>query len=343
MAQVAPCDGHRLGARRRAHDRRRHRREHRLATADDARDRAPRSCSCCSCASCIAASRPPGAPAPTAAARRAPRVCGATSTTPGRAGRRWWCAASAHDRRDNTPVARGAGRRSPRRPPDAPQRRRRADRRRRPGRPADLRDARRLGYDGRVRLLCDERTHPMIARRCRRPSSPASAARDAVAAPGRAGTRARGRADCSARGHRRLGPDGAPRPPRRRCVPALPALVIATGSRPRRLPALPLGDAVRELRTIDDARALRDALSVRRRTPRDRGCRADRHGGRVLGDGARHRRDADRGCARPRSVERCRRRSDAGSPPCTPRAVSRSCSSGRSIASATTAPTSNLS
>jgi 3-phenylpropionate/trans-cinnamate dioxygenase ferredoxin reductase subunit len=38
-------------------------------------------------------------------------------------------------------------------------------------------------------------------------------------------------------------------------------LVIATGSRPRRLPALPLGEAVRELRTIDDARSLREALS----------------------------------------------------------------------------------
>ncbi len=38
-------------------------------------------------------------------------------------------------------------------------------------------------------------------------------------------------------------------------------LVIATGSRPRRLPTLPLGTLVRELRTIDDARALRDALS----------------------------------------------------------------------------------
>lgn len=37
-------------------------------------------------------------------------------------------------------------------------------------------------------------------------------------------------------------------------------LVIATGSRPRRLPSLPLGDFVRELRTIEDARALRRML-----------------------------------------------------------------------------------
>ncbi len=37
-------------------------------------------------------------------------------------------------------------------------------------------------------------------------------------------------------------------------------LVIATGSRPRRLPALALGDFVCELRTIDDARALRELL-----------------------------------------------------------------------------------
>jgi 3-phenylpropionate/trans-cinnamate dioxygenase ferredoxin reductase subunit len=38
-------------------------------------------------------------------------------------------------------------------------------------------------------------------------------------------------------------------------------LVIATGSRPRRLEPLPLGERVRELRTIDDARALREALT----------------------------------------------------------------------------------
>jgi 3-phenylpropionate/trans-cinnamate dioxygenase ferredoxin reductase subunit len=37
-------------------------------------------------------------------------------------------------------------------------------------------------------------------------------------------------------------------------------LVIATGSRPRRLESLPLGERVRELRTIDDASALRQAL-----------------------------------------------------------------------------------
>jgi 3-phenylpropionate/trans-cinnamate dioxygenase ferredoxin reductase subunit len=37
-------------------------------------------------------------------------------------------------------------------------------------------------------------------------------------------------------------------------------LVIATGSRPRRLAALPLGERVRELRTLEDATALRAAL-----------------------------------------------------------------------------------
>jgi 3-phenylpropionate/trans-cinnamate dioxygenase ferredoxin reductase subunit len=37
--------------------------------------------------------------------------------------------------------------------------------------------------------------------------------------------------------------------------------VIATGSRPRRLEPLPLGERVRELRTIDDARALRQTLT----------------------------------------------------------------------------------
>jgi 3-phenylpropionate/trans-cinnamate dioxygenase ferredoxin reductase subunit len=38
-------------------------------------------------------------------------------------------------------------------------------------------------------------------------------------------------------------------------------LVIATGACPRRLESLPLGERVRELRTIDDARALREALT----------------------------------------------------------------------------------
>ena len=38
-------------------------------------------------------------------------------------------------------------------------------------------------------------------------------------------------------------------------------LVVATGSRPRRLPALALGESVCELRTVDDARALRESMS----------------------------------------------------------------------------------
>ena len=119
---------------------------------------------------------------------------------------------------------------------------------------------RRLGYDGRVRLLCDEPHAPYD----RPPLSKAVLT-----------------------GER--GPETILRPTQwyaenevelllgaRAAIVDLPArrvrlddgawlrygnLVIATGSRPRRLPVLPLGDKVLELRTIDDARKLRNALS----------------------------------------------------------------------------------
>jgi len=120
---------------------------------------------------------------------------------------------------------------------------------------------RRLGYDGRVRLLCDESHAPYdrpplsktVLTGERGPETP-------ILRPARwyaehdvellLGARA-AVVDPTARRVRLE--DGA-------CL-RYGRLVIATGSRPRRLPVLPLGDKVRELRTIDDARALRDALS----------------------------------------------------------------------------------
>jgi 3-phenylpropionate/trans-cinnamate dioxygenase ferredoxin reductase subunit len=120
---------------------------------------------------------------------------------------------------------------------------------------------RRLGYDGRVRMLCDEPHAPYdrpplsktVLTGERGPETPILrpphwyaehevelllGARAAVV-------------DLPARRVRL--DDGA-------CL-RYRSLVIATGSRPRRLPALPLGDKVLELRTIDDARKLRNALS----------------------------------------------------------------------------------
>jgi 3-phenylpropionate/trans-cinnamate dioxygenase ferredoxin reductase subunit len=120
---------------------------------------------------------------------------------------------------------------------------------------------RRLGYDGRVRLLCDEPHAPYdrpplsktVLTGERGPETPILrparwyadheielllAARAAFLDP-------------TARRVRLY--DGA-------CL-RYGRLVIATGSHPRRLPVLPLGDKVLELRTIDDARKLRNALS----------------------------------------------------------------------------------
>ena len=120
---------------------------------------------------------------------------------------------------------------------------------------------RRLGYDGRVRVLCDEPHAPYdrpplskaVLTGERGPETP-------LLRPARwyaehevellLGARA-AFVDPTARRVRLQ--DGA--------WLRYGRLVIATGSRPRRLPVLPLGDKVRELRTIDDARALRDALS----------------------------------------------------------------------------------
>jgi 3-phenylpropionate/trans-cinnamate dioxygenase ferredoxin reductase subunit len=120
---------------------------------------------------------------------------------------------------------------------------------------------RRLGYDGRVRLLCDERHAPYD----RPPLSKAVL------------TGERGSETPSLRPARwyrehdvelMLGARASALDPAARRVDLEDGaclryrqLVVATGSRPRRLPALPLGDAVRELRTIDDARALRQLLS----------------------------------------------------------------------------------
>jgi 3-phenylpropionate/trans-cinnamate dioxygenase ferredoxin reductase subunit len=120
---------------------------------------------------------------------------------------------------------------------------------------------RRHGYDGRVRVLCDEPHAPYdrpplskaVLTGERGPETP-------LLRPARwyadhevellLGARA-AFVDPTARRVRLE--DGA-------CL-RYGRLVIATGSRPRRLPVLPLGDKVHELRTIDDARALRDALS----------------------------------------------------------------------------------
>ena len=120
---------------------------------------------------------------------------------------------------------------------------------------------RRLGYDGRVRLLCEERHAPYD----RPPLSKAILT----------GERGSGTPWLRPAGWYRehdvelmLGARASALDPAARRVDLddgaclrYRQLVVATGSQPRRLSALPLGDAVRELRTIDDARALRELLA----------------------------------------------------------------------------------
>ncbi len=143
---------------------------------------------------------------------------------------------------------------------------------------------RRLGFDGRIVVLCEEPRHPYD----RPPLSKTVLTENSESTDGRglAFKSARwyvdndvelmtGVAACELDamthtvglrdGHR----PGSSTPSRLRYR----ALVIATGSRPRRLPALPLGSVVHELRTHDDALRLRGRLR-------------DVHGGRLVVLGA---------------------------------------------------------
>lgn len=130
---------------------------------------------------------------------------------------------------------------------------------------------RRLGFDGRIVVLCEEPCHPYdrppLSKTVLTESSESTDGRGLAFKSARwyvdndielmtglaaceldATTRTVGLRD----GYR----PGSSTPSRLRYR----ALVIATGSRPRRLPALPLGSVVHELRTHDDALRLRARL-----------------------------------------------------------------------------------
>jgi 3-phenylpropionate/trans-cinnamate dioxygenase ferredoxin reductase subunit len=119
---------------------------------------------------------------------------------------------------------------------------------------------RRLGYDGRVTVICEER-HPPYDRP---PLSKTVLTGDRAAEPHwlrPAGWYADNEIELL------LASRAAALDPEARLIRLddgrrlrYRTLVIATGSRPRRLEALPLDERVRELRTIDDATALRQAL-----------------------------------------------------------------------------------
>ena len=120
---------------------------------------------------------------------------------------------------------------------------------------------RRLGYDGRIRVLCEER-HPPYDR------PPLSKA----VLTGQRGTEAPSLRPARwyeehevelLLGMRATAIDAAARRVKLEDRSSLrfEHLVVATGSRPRRLATLPLSHTVRELRTFDDALALRDALA----------------------------------------------------------------------------------
>lgn len=120
---------------------------------------------------------------------------------------------------------------------------------------------RRLGYDGRVRLACDEPHAPYD-----RPPLSKTVLTDKADAETPTLRPARWYADHEVElllGARAEFLDLTTRRVRLHDGACLRygRLVIATGSHPRRLPVLPLGERVLELRTIDDARRLRDALS----------------------------------------------------------------------------------
>ena len=93
-------------------------------------------------------------------------------------------------------------------------------------------------------------------------------------------------------------------------------LLIATGARARRLPALTGRGNVSVLRTVDDGRALRDALGRRRASGGDR-CRLHRPGGGGDGPLARVRRDDGGGRDHSRWQPSWDRTSAHGSPSCT--------------------------
>jgi 3-phenylpropionate/trans-cinnamate dioxygenase ferredoxin reductase component len=120
---------------------------------------------------------------------------------------------------------------------------------------------RRLGHDGRVRVLCDEAHAPYD-----RPplSKGVLTGERGLEAPSLRPDRWYEEQDIELLlGARAAALDPTARRLRLADGTSLryESLLIATGSRPRRLMNLPLGDTVRELRTIDDARVLREVMA----------------------------------------------------------------------------------